>query len=91
MIIDFEIFKSHKIKPIKTIIHFQLVYIASRSEDEPSLTWQAIKEKANDIWNELCEREPSYKEREFTVNMVSLFCLCYRIIYNQAVYELPIN
>ncbi|KHN83652.1 hypothetical protein Tcan_14411 [Toxocara canis] len=46
-----------------------LLYVASTAGAESPLTWHAIKEKANDIWNEICERDAEFKEKDFTANM----------------------
>ncbi|VDK28395.1 unnamed protein product [Gongylonema pulchrum] len=46
-----------------------LQYVSSRSDKEPALTWHDIKEKANDLWNEICERNPEYSDRGFIANM----------------------
>uniref|UniRef100_A0A9J2PMM9 HTH CENPB-type domain-containing protein n=1 Tax=Ascaris lumbricoides TaxID=6252 RepID=A0A9J2PMM9_ASCLU len=46
-----------------------LLYVASTAGTHSTLTWHAIKEKANDIWNEICERDSDFKEKDFTANM----------------------
>lgn len=46
-----------------------LLYVASSAGAQSPLTWHAIKEKANDIWNEICERDTDFKEKDFTANM----------------------
>lgn len=46
-----------------------LLYVASTADAESPLTWHAIKEKANDIWNEICERDAEFKEKDFVANM----------------------
>ncbi|VDK49643.1 unnamed protein product [Anisakis simplex] len=47
-----------------------LLYIASKTAtDSTPLTWYKIKEKANDIWNEICERDGDLKAKEFSANM----------------------
>uniref|UniRef100_A0A915AFM5 HTH CENPB-type domain-containing protein n=3 Tax=Parascaris TaxID=6254 RepID=A0A915AFM5_PARUN len=46
-----------------------LLYVASTAGTHSALTWHAIKEKANDIWNEICERDSDFKEKDFTANM----------------------
>lgn len=46
-----------------------LLYIASTPESDAPLTWHAIKEKANDIWNKICEKDSEIKERDFIANM----------------------
>ncbi|MFH4976146.1 hypothetical protein AB6A40_002855 [Gnathostoma spinigerum] len=46
-----------------------LLYVASTAVAESPLTWQAIKEKANNIWMEICEKDPDFKEKDFAANM----------------------
>uniref|UniRef100_A0A915PUM7 HTH CENPB-type domain-containing protein n=1 Tax=Setaria digitata TaxID=48799 RepID=A0A915PUM7_9BILA len=46
-----------------------LQYVASRSEGETALTWHDIKEKANALWKDICDRNPEYNDRGFTANM----------------------
>ncbi|CAG9531159.1 unnamed protein product [Cercopithifilaria johnstoni] len=46
-----------------------LQYVTSRSDSETALTWHDIKEKANILWKDICDRNPKYSDRGFTANM----------------------
>ncbi|MCP9262400.1 hypothetical protein DINM_005792 [Dirofilaria immitis] len=47
-----------------------LQYVTSKSDNETALTWHDIKEKANALWKDICDRNPEYNDRGFTANMV---------------------
>lgn len=51
--------------------------MASTVGSDSPLTWQSIKEKANDIWIKICEKDGDFKEQDFTANMVSFIALCF--------------
>ncbi|KAM3717822.1 Pogo transposable element with KRAB domain [Dirofilaria immitis] len=46
-----------------------LQYVTSKSDNETALTWHDIKEKANALWKDICDRNPEYNDRGFTANM----------------------
>lgn len=46
--------------------------MTSRNDSETVLTWHDIKEKANTLWKDICDRNPKYSDRGFTANMVHL-------------------
>ncbi|OZC12223.1 CENP-B DNA-binding domain protein, partial [Onchocerca flexuosa] len=46
-----------------------LQYVTSKSDSETALTWHDIKEKANALWKDICDRNPEYNDRGFTANM----------------------
>uniref|UniRef100_A0A1I7VRT4 HTH CENPB-type domain-containing protein n=2 Tax=Loa loa TaxID=7209 RepID=A0A1I7VRT4_LOALO len=46
-----------------------LQYVTSRSDNETALTWHDIKDKANALWKDICDRNPEYNDRGFIANM----------------------
>nr|CRZ23539.1 Bm6553 [Brugia malayi] len=49
----------------KSLLH----YVTARSDNGVALTWHDIKEKANALWKDICDRNPEYNDRGFTANM----------------------